>query len=864
MSTLVEISTAIIQPVGKPSPQVLRIIKTRNQTGRRHKVPAGSVDDDAFASTLPPKRDIGKEVAMMPDVGRRRVDKALPPIPPPATAAVPISDPIFLNHQPLDASGKRFYSSQTDLQSKVLPEPRIPSPPPAYSPTAEFTHQSPNFSNLSPDILDRPSPVPSPSVWSDLSTQTKQSAPAFEVQTPSTSPEVELPSPPILKHSQLSLKRSAAIRVNDRRTGLRRPLDSQDKKLVEQLPQPLLPNKNKALPLDPAIETVEALLNSKAQSAVVPCENQFTNEVMGGNQSSIDSKADANGLRQIFATKKRRTRHSSKEIVDDWNDSALSVTAAPPQPPIDRYKENVPPPMASSLALNGSPLPKGLEPQTPLRRRQASSSRSLSGSQSSLTPRKPPPPRIDTSFVLPPPIRKHSHTDSNTSATATIIAQYTEPTPPVTPLDGRPQGERVVLTRVKRKQRLTQITTPLFPDRVIDKCRGVLTNDIIGKHPGAAAYALPDGRNKPPAKWTIARPSFKDYIELTPRLVTPIYPGIAQIITSHLDIHPLPRSSSRTSPLEILEAGTGHGSVALHISRILQSFNTAPPLEPPLLLPPPTSKVTYLKASITSLMVKRGERHISTLSTTDQAAYREWRAGRNAILHSVEASSLHASFAERIVHGFRSGLYSGNIDFYHADVVKWVQERLAGNNGEPFLAHAVLDLPGAKEALTEVSKAIVVGGTVLVFVPNVTQLVECLGLVQEDREGLWLEETLQMDGAGGRQWEVKMAKLRTLRSTKERNNLPISEGIPEEYEGEDNNDGEEDELAYGSADEKAVSGGARPEHAVVCRPSLGMRYTAGGFLGIFRKRPAANRSWSTVKEEYDDFVGSHPAPKGES
>ncbi|KAJ5987724.1 hypothetical protein N7481_002934 [Penicillium waksmanii] len=62
-------------------------------------------------------------------------------------------------------------------------------------------------------------------------------------------------------------------------------------------------------------------------------------------------------------------------------------------------------------------------------------------------------------------------------------------------------------------------------------------------------------------------PTLDEYVALTPRHVTPIYPYDANLIVSLLDLHPNPPAAGVNKPqIEILECGTGHGSLTLHLA----------------------------------------------------------------------------------------------------------------------------------------------------------------------------------------------------------------------------------------------------------------------------------------------------------
>lgn len=62
-----------------------------------------------------------------------------------------------------------------------------------------------------------------------------------------------------------------------------------------------------------------------------------------------------------------------------------------------------------------------------------------------------------------------------------------------------------------------------------------------------------------------------------------MYPADANLIISLLDIHPPidPEVHTRNGPLEIFEAGTGHGALTLYLARAIHGLNPPPPPLPP-------------------------------------------------------------------------------------------------------------------------------------------------------------------------------------------------------------------------------------------------------------------------------------------
>src|SRR4051812_9042450 len=104
-------------------------------------------------------------------------------------------------------------------------------------------------------------------------------------------------------------------------------------------------------------------------------------------------------------------------------------------------------------------------------------------------------------------------------------------------------------------------------------------------------------------------PTMEEYILKSPRIVTPIYPTDAASIAALLNLHVSPPESPDEPPVEVLEAGTGHGSLTLSIARQLYAANVMP-------------------------------------------------GATGAVLHTIETRESHTRAAERLLARFRRGIYS--------------------------------------------------------------------------------------------------------------------------------------------------------------------------------------------------------------
>ncbi|KAK2793122.1 hypothetical protein FQN51_001355 [Onygenales sp. PD_10] len=334
--------------------------------------------------------------------------------------------------------------------------------------------------------------------------------------------------------------------------------------------------------------------------------------------------------------------------------------------------------------------------------------------------------------------------------------------------------------------------------------------------------------------YRLTHPTLEEYVTLTNRQVTPIYPADANLIVSLLDIHVAPPGGEKqTEPLEILEAGTGHGSLTLHLSRAINAANT---------LPPPVPRRSQCQMLSGEPAVKnrshREEEDSESLKLAEeqQQQWDSWRAQRNAILHTVEVSAKYSAHAEGVVRGFRRGIYAGNVDFYISSAEEWVKEQSTRRSKEdstvdPFLSHVILDMPSAHLRIPHVAPVMKDDAILLVFMPNVTQIGDCVEII--DKLGLpFVAEKVVELGTGlssGRLWDV--------RSVYKRSTGDILGG--KEAVGDETLDEKLDESSEGNT--PAAEDTKVPEKVLVCRPKVGEKIVGGGFVGVWRKMYVAAR-----------------------
>lgn len=302
------------------------------------------------------------------------------------------------------------------------------------------------------------------------------------------------------------------------------------------------------------------------------------------------------------------------------------------------------------------------------------------------------------------------------------------------------------------------------------------------------------------------------------------------MIVSLLDIHvfpPPPNAAEQDhEPLEILEAGTGHGSLTLHLSRAINAANSCPP-------PIPQTSQRQILASGSQGRTENDRDHEEKKSDAEDRGQQEWdswRSQRRAVIHTVDVSPKYSGHAEKIVRGFRRGIYAGNIDFYVSSVEEWIKEQtsrrqtrsLMTRTVKPFLSHAILDMPSAHLRIPYVAPIIKNNGILAVFMPNVTQIGECVEIIRKQRLPFVLDKAVElgMGISSGRLWNINMVKKPT-----------TATDIEEERETDSDESSENQPDEISSKSKKDTDG----EMVMVCRPKVGGKIVGGGFVGIWRR-----------------------------
>ncbi|KAI9932877.1 hypothetical protein ASPWEDRAFT_33865 [Aspergillus wentii DTO 134E9] len=394
------------------------------------------------------------------------------------------------------------------------------------------------------------------------------------------------------------------------------------------------------------------------------------------------------------------------------------------------------------------------------------------------------------------------------------------------------EGDRVVI-----HGKNPSLTKPLKRGQKTDVRRGMLEHDnVIGRRVRDVVKSHKGSDHR------LSLPSLDEYVVLTPRLVTPIYAADANLIVSLLDIHVTPPvEGGEEPPLEILESGTGHGSLTLHLARAIQAANSNPPALPA------KSQIQHLQSRVKRPAEETEDK--SEVKETSAEANEEdpvqkqwdaWRSQRKAIIHTVDVSPKYSAHAEKIVRGFRRGIYAGNVDFYAGHAETWIAEQIAKRQPQPgllslkpsrvdpFLSYAILDMPSAQLRIPHVAPVLKRDGTLAVFMPSVTQIGECLDLIRRQKLPFVLEKVVEL-GSGissGRLWDVRFA-------VKKARADPSSWT---ESAGSEEADGQEHESSEASTETAVPEEPAKEEESVlVCRPKVGARVVGGGFVGIWRR-----------------------------
>lgn len=290
---------------------------------------------------------------------------------------------------------------------------------------------------------------------------------------------------------------------------------------------------------------------------------------------------------------------------------------------------------------------------------------------------------------------------------------------------------------------------------------------------------------------------------------------------SLLDIHvDRPSTGLNTEPpLEILEAGTGHGALTLHLSRAIHAGN------PPI----PTAPSYSGSQDEPEDAVYLGE----SLSDLQHSYLESWKQSRRAIIHTLDISPKYSQHAKKIVQGFRHGMYAANVDFHVGDVSNWIsKQKVSRRTEQPFLSHVFLDLPNPTHHLANVAPVLHVNGLLAVFNPSITQIAECVEVIREHKMPYLLEQVVELGAGTIREWDVRAVRPRaTLHESNA--DAPSAPSV-----NKTSSDSQADQAARDDEPETALSKekeGEEEKWVMVCRPKAGQQVIGGGFLGLWRR-----------------------------
>ena len=314
-----------------------------------------------------------------------------------------------------------------------------------------------------------------------------------------------------------------------------------------------------------------------------------------------------------------------------------------------------------------------------------------------------------------------------------------------------------------------------------------------------------------------------------------------------------PGETPHTEPiLEILEAGTGHGALTLHLARAIHGANPSPVLPPNRV--GSQEDITPLFAAVSSPTATESSKHEPEAEDVEAgSALQAHRSQRKAIIHTVDASRDYSNYACKIVNGFQHGRYSGDVDFYVGDVSEWINHQMeirglnhAGPSDNAFLSHVTLDLPDSHLHIEKAASALYVDGSLLVFNPSISQIMKCVRLIKQLKLPLELDRVLELGAAmtGGREWDVRAVRPRS----KDRQKVTETKVASPEDEFLVSNEIEAKgieprrpphmETIPGRLEDEEqirVPFDKETDWEMICRPMYGSLVTAGGFVGMWKK-----------------------------
>ena len=302
--------------------------------------------------------------------------------------------------------------------------------------------------------------------------------------------------------------------------------------------------------------------------------------------------------------------------------------------------------------------------------------------------------------------------------------------------------------------------------------------------------------------------------------------------------------------LEILEAGTGHGALTLYLARAIHAAN-APQMEGKANLGSLEGHgSTWNEPDITVDEDNHGSNTVNKRAVgygrEERPAnlYKHFKDKRRAVIHTVDISSKHSARGKKIVKGFRQGMYAGDVEFHVGDVSNWIDEQVLSRSSnlkeEPFLSQIILDMPSIQHHVRKAASVLHVNGSLMAFNPSISQIVAIVDVVKRQCLPLHLERVLELgpNMTGGREWDVRFVKPRD----ETRSGIAeVAELVNDRDKGTSADSPEQGaavkatETEEQDHEETQALGKQDTGWRMVCRPKVGQRVLAGGFLGVWKK-----------------------------
>ncbi|KAL8950767.1 MAG: hypothetical protein Q9222_003222 [Ikaeria aurantiellina] len=282
--------------------------------------------------------------------------------------------------------------------------------------------------------------------------------------------------------------------------------------------------------------------------------------------------------------------------------------------------------------------------------------------------------------------------------------------------------------------------------------------------------------------------------------------------------------------IEILEAGTGHGALTLHLARAIHAANAGQTL--------PLSYRNHALSTILGRLASifpfarfgQDSRRDGSRTEDGQSVTEARFSDCRAIIHTVEASRKYSEHATKVINGFRKGMYTRDIRFYVNGVFEWVDMQMRARGLAPFLSYALLDLPSSHTCVEKVASALRVDGKLVLFNPSVTQINSAVELVKTKRLPLQLDKVVEVGPSmtGGRIWNVRHVKPRS--STRENDDEAVA---PTQAEGGQVS-GTGDHIGHATIEDEDAASDDQGWR-LICRPQVGDRTKGGGFVALWSK-----------------------------